>query len=367
MHSPVAAASRYMPQLDSLRAIAVIGVMLHHFWPEGEVLIGLTTGFLGVQLFFVLSGFLITGILLRARDVVSAGLQSTNTEIRRFYIRRFLRIFPLFYGMLAVTWIVGLPEVRDSLPWHLAYATNVYFVHIEDWHGSVSHLWSLAVEEQFYLVWPFAIVLMPRRVLLPLLVGVVALAPAFRLFGAWVGWHWMVWFVLPFANCDALGLGALLAFASTDGFGNNRMRSSLVRAGFWVGLPFVLALWFLEFNQLSWPVTSWFRTGFENTVWGLFFMWLIAGAARGFGGTVGRVFQLAPLTYLGKISYGLYVIHPFMARVVPWAYEQLGAGYPTTSLVEFPVLAAATILVAAASWQLYERPLNDLKRYFSYA
>jgi peptidoglycan/LPS O-acetylase OafA/YrhL len=96
-------------------------------------------------------------------------------------------------------------------------------------------------------------------------------------------------------------------------------------------------------------------------------MWLIAGAARGFGGTVGRVFQLAPLTYLGKISYGLYVIHPFMARVVPWAYEQLGAGYPTTSLVEFPVLAAATILVAAASWQLYERPLNDLKRYFSYA
>ena len=119
MHSPVAAAPRYMPQLDSLRAIAVIGVMVHHFWPKGEILLGLTTGFLGVQLFFVLSGFLITGILLRARDVVSAGLQSTRTEIRRFYIRRFLRIFPLFYGMLAVTWIVGVPEVRDSLAWHL--------------------------------------------------------------------------------------------------------------------------------------------------------------------------------------------------------------------------------------------------------
>jgi peptidoglycan/LPS O-acetylase OafA/YrhL len=166
-----------MPQLDSLRAIAVIGVMVHHFWPNGEVLLGLTTGFLGVQLFFVLSGFLITGILLRARDVVAAGLQSTTSAIRQFYIRRLLRIFPLFYRMLAVAWIVGLPEVRDSLPWHLTYATNVYFVHIEDWHGSVSHLWSLAVET-----------VLPRLAVRhradaascapPLLVGVVALAPA---------------------------------------------------------------------------------------------------------------------------------------------------------------------------------------------
>jgi len=152
-----------------------------------------------------------------------------------------------------VAWLVGLPEVRDSLLWHLAYATNIYFVHIGDWHGSVSHLWSLAVEEQFYLVWPFAIVLTPRRLLLPMLTGVIALAPAFRYYGALTGLHWLAWFVLPFANCDALGLGALLAYASAARWGGVRLYSGLVRTALWIGTPFVLVLWFLELNQLWWP------------------------------------------------------------------------------------------------------------------
>ena len=164
----------YFPQLDALRAVAVLGVMLHHYWPEAEKALGLSTGFLGVQLFFVLSGFLITGILLRARDRVQLGQSSTAHGIGQFYVRRVLRIFPLFYAMLAIAWLAGLPEVRDSLPWHLMYASNVYMVRIQDWHGSVSHLWSLAVEEQFYLVWPFVIFFMPRRWLLPVFVGVTA-------------------------------------------------------------------------------------------------------------------------------------------------------------------------------------------------
>jgi len=102
-------------------------------------------------------------------------------------------------------------------------------------------------------------------------------------------------------------------------------------------------------------------------VWALFFVWLIDGAARGFGGVFGRMLQLHPLTYLGKISYGLYVFHPFIARMVPWAFARAGVPYPTRRPVEFVVLSVATILAAAASWHFYERPLNDLKRYFSYA
>lgn len=354
-----------MPQLDALRTFAVLGVMLHHFWPKAEAAIGLTTGFLGVQLFFVLSGFLITGILLRARDLVESDFESAPSAIRQFYIRRFLRIVPLFYVTLFVAWMAGLPEVRDSIVWHLTYATNIYLVKIEDWHGSISHFWSLAVEEQFYLVWPFAIVLAPRRLLLPLLVFVVCLAPAFRLFGALTDLHWMVWFVLPFANCDALALGAVLAYASSARWGSGALYSRIVRGGFWIGLPFVLALWFLEFNQLWWPATTWFRTGFENTVWGLFFMWLIDGAARGFGGPFGWLLRRRWLIYLGRISYGLYVIHPFAARVVPWAYARMGVQYPTPGVLEFLVLSGVTIVVASASWAAYERPINDLKRYFS--
>ena len=361
------AAPRHLPQLDSLRALAVLGVMVHHFWPETAARLGLTTGFLGVQLFFVLSGFLITGILLRARDLVQTNRQSAATGIRQFYIRRLLRIFPMFYATLAIAWIVGLPEVRDSVLWHLAYATNIYFVRIQDFHGSVSHLWSLAVEEQFYLVWPFAIVVTPRRQLLPVLIAVTVLAPAFRLVGSLADLHWMVTFVLPFANCDALALGAILAYASAGHTASRPFRSRFIGAAFWIGLPLVLVLWFLEWHHLSWSASRWFRRGFENTVWALFFVWLIDRAARGFGGPVGRILQLRPLTYLGQISYGLYVIHPFVARVVPWVYTRMGVAYPSTRLLEFSVLSAATILMAAGSWHFYERPLNDLKRYFPYA
>src|SRR5216684_2081761 len=100
---------RHMPQLDSLRTFAVLAVMIHHFWAEATF--GLPLGFVGVQLFFVLSGFLITTILWPAREAVQARRQSAWAAFRRFYIRRFLRIFPLFYVALGVLFILGVPEV----------------------------------------------------------------------------------------------------------------------------------------------------------------------------------------------------------------------------------------------------------------
>src|SRR5436190_3117824 len=98
-----------MPQLDALRTFAVFAVMVHHFWPEATF--NLPLGFVGVQLFFVLSGFLITGILWPAREAVQQRGWPALTVFRRFYIRRFLRIFPLFYGLLAVLCLLGISEV----------------------------------------------------------------------------------------------------------------------------------------------------------------------------------------------------------------------------------------------------------------
>ena len=95
-----------MPQLDALRTFAVFAVMIHHFWPEATL--NLPLGFVGVQLFFVLSGFLITGILWPAREAVQSGRWPAPTVFGRFYARRVLRIFPLFYGTLAVLFVVGL-------------------------------------------------------------------------------------------------------------------------------------------------------------------------------------------------------------------------------------------------------------------
>jgi peptidoglycan/LPS O-acetylase OafA/YrhL len=356
----------YKPQLDSLRALAVFGVMVHHFWPEAEAALGLTVGFLGVQLFFVLSGFLITGILLQIRDAVECGRLDNATAVSRFYLRRFLRIFPLFYGTLAIAWIAGVPEVRDSILWHVTYLTNVYFFRIRDWHGSISHLWSLAVEEQFYLVWPFVILFTPRRAIGLVLAGVVLLAPLFRFYVAWADVHWMASYVLPFGNCDALALGALLAHVSQSGAAG-APRSGLVRAGLWVGVPLAGLLWVLEWNHLRTDVSSWFRIGFENTVWALAFVWLIDGASRGFRGAAGWVLDRRPLIYVGRISYGLYVIHPFMPHIVRTAYFRVGATFPATTPGQFLVLMLASVVMASMSWLLYERPINDLKRHFTYA
>ena len=114
----------FMPQLDALRAIAVIAVLAHHYLrlDTAGTVAGLEPGLLGVRLFFVLSGFLITGILLRARQAVEQGLATRREVLQQFYLRRALRIFPLYYGVLLAAWVFGSAEARVQLPWLASYS-----------------------------------------------------------------------------------------------------------------------------------------------------------------------------------------------------------------------------------------------------
>jgi peptidoglycan/LPS O-acetylase OafA/YrhL len=358
-----------MPQLDALRTFAVFAVMVHHFWPEATF--NLPLGFVGVQLFFVLSGFLITGILWPAREAVQVGHWSAAAVFRRFYIRRFLRIFPLFYGTLAILCVLGISEVRDSLPWHVSYLSNFYFARLGWFPNHINHLWSLAVEEQFYLVWPFVIVLTPRRYLLPALIAIAAIGPAYRWIGGLLEVDWMWTFTPPFANVDSLALGGILAYAwatEAEGAGGpaGRMRTLSLRAqlvwvGGWIGTPLVIGLSMLSVLHLSLGMA---HAVFEYTIWAMFFVWLIDGAGRGFSGASGRVLELQPLLYLGQISYGLYVFHPLVIGLARWSFARVGQPYPQHPAIMFVVLVAATVAIAALSWHFFERPLNDLKRRF---
>src|SRR5262245_37077801 len=142
--------------------------------------LGINWGATGVDLFFVLSGFLITGILLACRRPLEDGLQSVGFTARRFYARRFLRIFPLYYAVLALASVALTlePAILASL-W--TYTFNL----VGAWKGAlsgrlISHFWSLAVEEQFYLVWPWVILLVPRRALVPLVCATIAVGPLSR-------------------------------------------------------------------------------------------------------------------------------------------------------------------------------------------
>ena len=293
-------------------------------------------GSMGVRLFFVLSGFLITRILLASRD------RPLGAALGTFYFRRVLRIFPLFYfALFAAAWL-NISVVRATLPWHLAYLSNVYFYLQGSWQGAVSHFWSLAVEEQFYLVWPWLILCLPRRRVMWIIAAMIPLAPLVRVMSG----HPMV-SVLPISCLDSLGLGALLA--------HQESKQGIVQTGLWVGAPLLVGALILRYLGIGEEYQD-VATDFGVS---LVAVWLVGSAATGFTGIAGAIMEWPPLRYLGTISYGVYVYHGFMpyllGRVIGGSVVSLGW------LSRFVILSAATVAIASASWYLFEKPILSLK------
>jgi peptidoglycan/LPS O-acetylase OafA/YrhL len=349
----------YLPQLDALRAFAVLAVMIGHYAPAATE--SLPLGQLGVRLFFVLSGFLITGILLNCRQLVIGGAPGSGV-LRRFYLRRFLRLIPPYYALLAIMWVASIPEVRDSMGWHAAYASNIYFWRIGAWHGETSHFWSLAVEEQFYLVWPLIVMFQPRRRTAVALALIALSAPLFRAVGMSQQWSGVTMTVLPFASTDSLALGALLALCESTS-ASSRDRFSAI--GGWIS-PVAIGLTLLMVLRID-AGRAW-RDTCVATCWSMVFVWLVNRAALGFGGVVGAVLENRALVYLGRISYGLYLFHAVSPRILQWLWKAAGTTtpYPPNALVGVGGPIAVTIVLAAVSWHIYEGPLNRLKQYLPY-
>lgn len=310
-----------LPQLDGVRAVAVSCVMAFHFIPWVNQIAAL--GSIGVRLFFVLSGFLITRILLASRQYqVSAALRS-------FYIRRALRIFPVFYVVLAIAAALNIGPLRSTIGWHLTYLTNAYLFNRGSWHGSISHLWSLAVEEQFYLVWPWLMLLLPLRWLRPMIVAMIFIAPMSRMVigGSMSG-------VLPTSCLDSLGAGALLAVTGRPLF-HAAIGPLLIIAG----------LWFHSDIALDFGVSLTAAN-------------IVARATRGIDDVFGRVLTAKPVMYLGTISYGVYLFHGFM----PYVLGRYVPGYIDIAWpLRLVILTAATIVVASLSWRFIEAPILRMK------
>jgi peptidoglycan/LPS O-acetylase OafA/YrhL len=379
----------HLPQLDGVRAIAVLLVLWHHFAPVNPGPLGAV----GVGLFFVLSGFLITRILLNCKLRVDDGKSTTGQMLRQFYIRRFLRIFPLYYGVIAVLFAVNYNEgFRERVGWHLAYLSNVLFSLHDYPRGAVPaerHFWSLAVEEQFYLVWPFVILFTPRRFIPWAIALAIAIGPAWRIVVQWNEWNWglskrslMDQWMTP--GClDLLGMGALLALLSLPQYGLSRYWRAFVETSGVIGIPLlIIYITMAGLGDLPWTIdaTPYLPTALAGAC-------LVGLAARGFAGPVGWVLQCRPMVYTGRISYGLYVLHMFVPALFSWALVQLGmAGgmkelaTSTASLfastdagvtalvpwMKFAYATLATYVVATASWYAFEAPINGLKRHFEY-
>ncbi|MHA3771008.1 acyltransferase family protein [Verrucomicrobiota bacterium sgz303538] len=351
-----------MKQLDTIRLIAVAMVIATH-WGDGNMPFWFN-GNLGVQLFFVISGFLITGILLSARTTAEQSGYRLSGVIKSFYARRFLRLFPLFYVTLAVTFLLGFPAVRSSLLWHVSYLSNVYLAIRGGWFGEVSHFWSLAVEEQFYLVWPFLILFSPRRVLPALITSVIAVAPIFRFVCSDVlELNPVAAYVLPFSSTDSLGLGALLAFLRERNCGKGNKARTLLKWASIAGAGVVIV------THLGSASNS-FLCGFHS-IEGVALPFALVGVVwitgNGIGGPLRTVMEFTPLVYLGRISYGLYVLHNFVPRAtnkvfVALGVSSLGAPAYLKHLLDIAVL----IILSSLSWHVLEKRINNLKRLFPY-
>jgi len=366
-----------IPGLDGLRAIAILLVFATH----SDFL---EIGWVGVQLFFVLSGFLITGILLDMKDSLPVGKYFT-----KFYGRRFLRIFPLYYFYLALMAVVayGLMSADfrrnymqiffDQVGYAVLYIYDFYY-RVPWFQPSqfLDHFWSLSVEEQFYIIWPLLLLLFPQRNLKRLFIAFIISGTVFRILmylvyvsgsTLWVFREpfGLVIYSWPLSHLDAFALGAYISRYPIP-----RARQQLLLLALLIPLMGFITTYFSTgsigpVSALGYSLPSEVKYQF---IWGhallnYFFALLIYCVVR--ENLFVRFLEMPWLRYLGKISYGMYVYHlPLIWFAERFLEERLQG--EMTIWIRIAVSLFATILIASLSYYLLERPILNLKDRFFY-
>lgn len=364
---------RLLP-LDGVRGLAVLIVIIHNSaWIAGaseQFLLKLTsaifaTGWIGVQLFFVLSGFLITGILLDTKG--------KPQFFRSFYLRRILRIFPLYYAVILLT-IVVAPLVAWSPAWAAAVRQShrwAYWVYVQNWVttspgiDALSHTWSLAVEEQFYLVWPLIVWLIGRRSLTRLCLVAMVGTPFIRLAARLAGVPQSFVYASTIARLDALAAGALVAVLLREDDGREVLGRWQGRIATVAGIA-LLALVVVQrgFNSDELPIQV-----IGQTLIAILSASLIAFAVEEGPGAARRLqafLSADTLRTLGKYSYAMYLFHqPIQQFLTPILGDQVrGADTPwrlARLSIYLLLVLLLTLLAALVSWRVIEKPFLNLK------
>jgi peptidoglycan/LPS O-acetylase OafA/YrhL len=337
---------RNIPSLDGLRALAVGVVLVGHELQMGELrpspFSALRSGLahLGVNIFFVISGFLITLLLLKEQD------RNGGISLGKFYARRALRIFPAAYLLIATVVLLsalGLVQLNQGDVIHAAtYTTNYH----PDRAWSLGHLWSLAVEEQFYLLWPLAIVMLPRRLSLWLALGVILAEPLIR-----VAW----WVLVPTGRagideefqlvCDGLATGCALALLSHR-YGIEAV-AARIHPLLYALAPFIAVGCAAFSDRPSFTLPLGVTLG--NIAIALVMLWCVTRPRT----YVGRALNSRIAIYLGSTSYSIYL------------WQQLFMDRTNTAVwLRFPLNLLFVLVVAVASYSLVEKPLWGLRSRF---
>lgn len=396
-HAPADAplSQQRLPVLDGLRGLAILLVMQYHFWGLLPGIVGrqspgrldvelmrlFRSGWCGVDLFFVLSGFLITGILYDSRH--------SSSYFTSFYARRILRVVPLYYVFLAIMLVVlpSVPSLERTLQleklekvqaFYWTYTVNIASA-LEGLSGKIplvhSQFWSLAVEEQFYLVWPTVVLLCAQRRHLMVVCGVLAVAAfalrcvlvlndGFHVFDSTAGYY-----LFP-CRIDTLAVGGFIALALR---GEPTTVGRLARiAPFVAGTALAVLAGLYVTREHFFPTDSSVETVGLSALAVFFGALLVLGVTSRLERPLHRALANSVLRTLGKYSYALYVFHlvaafQVMAHIGKQQLLQPVAGSYVLTNVIFSTLATAVSLgIAWLSWHLVERPILGLKRYFPY-
>lgn len=359
----------HIPQLDGIRGLAILIVTLYRFSKEipTDGWIGKTLhsafafGDRGVDLFFVLSGFLITGILLDAKG--------KDHYFRNFFARRSLRIFPLYFFALALFLLVFgsfssgaemFQSARENQLFLWTYLANVKMSLDAAWcFGSLDHFWSLAVEEHFYLVWPFVVFLFSRRFLLRLATLLAIAGAGGRMLYAMVSENGVAPDVLTIFRCDALLIGSAVALQIRAPAG---LRPWLKYTWGVFGMCLLLGIVCgitgkraFTISHTLWPL-----------IWACVLIWLLVGTRTS---GLAKLFDLRPLRKLGKFSYAMYVFQspliPITAGVISVATFSSWIGNEIAgNLAYIATMFGLTYGAALLSWNLLERHCLQLKKWF---
>jgi len=347
--------STYHPHLDGLRALAILGILFEHF--DLQLPAMFRCGPLCVRFFFVLTGYFITLSLWRVQREM-ADSDERYMPLGRYYVARLLRTGPPFYLSLLLGAVFGIEEVRTNFFWLATFQANNYIAWLGYWPDAISHYWSLAVQEQFYFLWPLVVLAMPRRWFLPMMAAFIVFGLGFRMFCILGNTTTLARWVTLFGCVDSFAVGGLVAY----------LGQSQILARMWQSKTLLFAMpliacacFFLGRALMTLP---------EGNVWlalteevdAVFLAWVLAASLTGMKAGYARVLSWAPLVYMGKISYGIYVYHVFIIVLVSPLLVPYGMSEDHNAFGRIAILLALTLAVSSLSWHWVEQPFLAWKK-----